>query len=139
MYTYLARVTKVYDGDTLTCDIDLGFNMWMRAQKIRLADIDAPELVGPCRPPDDTDSIRLIRAEYRKVDFVERYEYQAVLATVQRATEGLEEPGSPSRIQTVLLHGVGGAGKTRLAGEVVEALKAQGWYAGFYAKESIVA
>jgi len=50
MYTYLARVTKVYDGDTLTCDIDLGFNMWMRAQKIRLADIDAPELVGPCRP-----------------------------------------------------------------------------------------
>lgn len=23
MYTYLARVTKVYDGDTLTCDIDL--------------------------------------------------------------------------------------------------------------------
>ena len=49
MYTYLARVTKVYDGDTLTCDIDLGFNMWMRAQKIRLADIDAPELVGPAR------------------------------------------------------------------------------------------
>jgi len=46
MYTYNAHVTKVYDGDTITVDIDLGLGVWVRGQKIRLARIDAPELRG---------------------------------------------------------------------------------------------
>lgn len=43
-YTYNAIITKVYDGDTITADIDLGFNCWLKSQKIRLANINAPEL-----------------------------------------------------------------------------------------------
>ena len=46
MYEYKAFVTKVYDGDTITVDIDLGFGVFLRAQKIRLAGIDAPEIRG---------------------------------------------------------------------------------------------
>jgi micrococcal nuclease len=46
LYVYKALVTKVYDGDTITCDIDLGLNVWLKDQKIRLAGIDAPELRG---------------------------------------------------------------------------------------------
>ena len=46
MYTYKAFVTKVYDGDTITVDIDLGFGIKFNRQKIRLADINTPEIRG---------------------------------------------------------------------------------------------
>lgn len=46
LYTYRATVTKVYDGDTITVDIDLGFGVVMREQSVRLLGIDAPELRG---------------------------------------------------------------------------------------------
>ena len=43
MYEYRAYVRKVYDGDTVTVDIDLGFGMWMHKERIRLHGIDTPE------------------------------------------------------------------------------------------------
>ena len=46
LYTYRALVTSVYDGDTLTADIDLGFSIVMRGQTIRLARINTPEIRG---------------------------------------------------------------------------------------------
>ena len=46
MYRYNAHVIKVYDGDTITVDIDLGLGVWLRGQKIRLAGIDTPEMRG---------------------------------------------------------------------------------------------
>lgn len=50
LYCYRAYVTKVYDGDTCTVDIDLGINVWVRNEKIRLLRIDAPEIRGEERP-----------------------------------------------------------------------------------------
>ena len=44
MYTYAALVQRVIDGDTVVVDIDVGFHVWLRAQHIRLAHINAPEL-----------------------------------------------------------------------------------------------
>lgn len=49
MYQYRAFVKRVYDGDTITVDIDLGFNMVMRNQKIRLSRINTPEIRGASR------------------------------------------------------------------------------------------
>ncbi|MEN0047820.1 MAG: thermonuclease family protein [Bacteroidota bacterium] len=46
MYQYNAFVTSVYDGDTITCDIDLGFYTSLKKQKFRLQGLDAPELRG---------------------------------------------------------------------------------------------
>jgi len=46
LYHYKAHITKVYDGDTVTADIHLGFNMVMRKQKLRLLGIDTPEIRG---------------------------------------------------------------------------------------------
>jgi micrococcal nuclease len=37
-------VLSVHDGDTCTCDIDLGFSVWVRKCVIRLDGLDAPEL-----------------------------------------------------------------------------------------------
>jgi micrococcal nuclease len=45
-YKYKAFVTGVYDGDTITVDIDLGMNMWKKNVKLRLARIDTPEMRG---------------------------------------------------------------------------------------------
>lgn len=45
-YIYKGLVTKVFDGDTITVDFDLGFFVTLRNQTIRLAEIDAPELKG---------------------------------------------------------------------------------------------
>jgi micrococcal nuclease len=50
LYHYNAKVTKVYDGDTITVDIDLGLSTWVRGEKIRLARINAPEVRGEQRP-----------------------------------------------------------------------------------------
>lgn len=50
LYTYKAKCTSVYDGDSITLDIDLGFNHWMVNQKVRLLGIDTPEIRGPERP-----------------------------------------------------------------------------------------
>jgi len=46
MYVYKALVTKVYDGDTITCDIDLGFSVVLKGQKVRLRGINTPEVKG---------------------------------------------------------------------------------------------
>jgi micrococcal nuclease len=46
LYHYRAVVTYVYDGDTVTVDIDLGLSAWIRGEKLRLHRINAPELRG---------------------------------------------------------------------------------------------
>lgn len=49
-FTYRAVVLSIYDGDTMTVDIDLGLGIWQHGQKLRLYGIDTPELRGPERP-----------------------------------------------------------------------------------------
>ena len=49
MYEYRAFVRRVYDGDTITVDIDLGFDFLVKNQKIRLLGINAPEIRGESR------------------------------------------------------------------------------------------
>ena len=43
-FTYNAIVTRVVDGDTVDVDIDLGFGIWYRNQRIRLMGVDTPEV-----------------------------------------------------------------------------------------------
>lgn len=43
MYEYRCEVVKIIDGDTVDVDIDLGFGVWLRKERIRLYGIDTPE------------------------------------------------------------------------------------------------
>ena len=43
---FLVTVTSIYDGDTLTGDIDLGLDVILKKQKFRLKDINTPEIRG---------------------------------------------------------------------------------------------
>ncbi len=42
-FTYNCKLDRVIDGDTIDVHIDLGFNVWLRKQRVRLAGIDTPE------------------------------------------------------------------------------------------------
>jgi len=43
MYKYKCKVLKVVDGDTVDVDIDLGFGIWLKNERVRLKGIDTPE------------------------------------------------------------------------------------------------
>ena len=43
MFEYNFNLIKVVDGDTVDIDIDLGFGVWLRNQRIRIMGIDTPE------------------------------------------------------------------------------------------------
>ena len=43
MYDYKAKIRRVIDGDTVDVDIDLGFGIWLKDQRIRINGIDTPE------------------------------------------------------------------------------------------------
>ena len=43
MYEYKANLIKVVDGDTVDEDIDLGFGVWLKDERVRIAGIDTPE------------------------------------------------------------------------------------------------
>ena len=43
MYEYKCKIIKVVDGDTVDVDIDLGFGMWIKDERVRIMGIDTPE------------------------------------------------------------------------------------------------
>ena len=43
MHTYKCEILRVVDGDTVDVDIDLGFGVWMRKERVRIHGIDTPE------------------------------------------------------------------------------------------------
>ena len=40
MYIYSCVIVKVIDGDTVDVDIDLGFGVWMKKQRVRFYGVD---------------------------------------------------------------------------------------------------
>ena len=65
MYEYNSIIRYVVDGDTVDADIDLGFGVWLRDQRIRLYGIDTPE----SRTRDLTEKLFGFAAK----DFVKNY------------------------------------------------------------------
>jgi micrococcal nuclease len=61
MYEYRVTILKVIDGDTVDVDIDLGFNVWVRKERVRIMGIDTPE----SRTSDKTEKIFGLAAKER--------------------------------------------------------------------------
>ena len=49
MYQYKAKITRIVDGDTVDCDIDLGFKVILAKQRIRLYGITLETAKGSGR------------------------------------------------------------------------------------------
>ena len=43
MYEYKCKLIRVVDGDTVDVDIDLGFGVWLKKERVRIMGIDTPE------------------------------------------------------------------------------------------------
>ena len=43
MFEYKCNIVRVVDGDTVDVDIDLGFGIWVRNERVRLYGVDTPE------------------------------------------------------------------------------------------------
>ena len=43
MYEYKCKITRIVDGDTVDVDIDLGFGVWLKDERVRIMGIDTPE------------------------------------------------------------------------------------------------
>jgi len=43
MHEYRVKIVRVVDGDTVDVDIDLGFGVWLKNERVRLLGIDTPE------------------------------------------------------------------------------------------------
>ena len=53
MYEYQAIIKRVVDGDTVDIDIDLGFGVVLRDERVRIIGIDTPE----SRTSDKTEKV----------------------------------------------------------------------------------
>ena len=86
LYHYKALVVDVYDGDTITAEVDLGFHVNIR-EKFRLLGINTPEIRGAERE-DGLKSRDLVRDKIlHKEVFIETQKdkqgkYGRYLATV---------------------------------------------------------
>ena len=43
MFEYRVKIKRVVDGDTVDVDIDLGFGVWLKDERVRIMGIDTPE------------------------------------------------------------------------------------------------
>lgn len=65
MHNYAAIVLHVVDGDTVDVDIDLGFDVWLRNQRVRLLGVDTPE----SRTRNDEEKVRGLLSKKKLQEF----------------------------------------------------------------------
>lgn len=72
MYVYKASVIDVYDGDTITALVDLGFHIKMQI-KVRLYGINTPEITGITRPAGLRSKERVVELIHGKDVILKTY------------------------------------------------------------------
>ena len=77
-FEYHATVNKVIDGDTINVDLDLGFNVVLSNQNVRLLGIDTPE----SRTSDKAEKIFGNLSKEKVKEFIDKCEGQVILQTV---------------------------------------------------------
>ena len=82
-FEYHARVNKVIDGDTINVDLDLGFNVVLSNQSVRLLGIDTPE----SRTSDKAEKIFGTLSKEKVKEFIDKCEGQIILQTVLSDSE----------------------------------------------------
>ncbi len=90
MYEYKANLVKVVDGDTVDVDIDLGFGVWMRDERVRIMGIDTPE----SRTSDKVEKLFGLAAKNRVKEMLE----SNVILKTFAAKDGEDMKGKFGRI-----------------------------------------
>ena len=74
-FCYNATVVRIVDGDTIRLDIDLGFDIVLKNQSVRLYKVDTPE----CRTRDLEEKERGLAAKARLQEILEYNGNQCIL------------------------------------------------------------
>ena len=82
-FEYHAKVNKVIDGDTINVDLDLGFNVVLSNQSVRLLGIDTPE----SRTSDKAEKAFGTLSKDKVKEFIDRCEGRVILQTVLSDSE----------------------------------------------------
>lgn len=90
MYEYRARLVKVVDGDTVDVDIDLGFGIWMKDERVRIMGIDTPE----SRTRDQVEKLFGKAASARVKELLD----EDIILKTQIARDGEDMKGKYGRI-----------------------------------------
>ena len=90
MYEYKAHVVKVVDGDTVDVDIDLGFGIVMKDERVRIMGIDTPE----SRTSDKVEKLFGKAASARVKELLE----EDIILKTQIARNGEDMKGKYGRI-----------------------------------------
>ena len=90
MYEYKAHVVKVVDGDTVDVDIDLGFGIVMKDERVRIMGIDTPE----SRTSDKVEKLFGKAASARVKELLE----EDIILKTQIARNGEDMKGKFGRI-----------------------------------------
>lgn len=65
LFTYIAKIKRIIDGDTLIALIDLGFGLFVQ-QKLRLREIDCPEM----NTEEGVRAKKFVQGQLGKLDFI---------------------------------------------------------------------
>jgi len=65
-YLFNCSLVRVIDGDTVVCDVDLGFDVSLTKQKLRLYGINTPE----SRTRDKAEKVRGLAAKNRLIEIL---------------------------------------------------------------------
>ena len=90
MHEYKVNIVKVVDGDTVDVDIDLGFGIWLRNERVRVMGIDTPE----SRTSDKIEKIFGLAAKNRLISLLGA---EAILHT-QVSKKGEDMKGKFGRV-----------------------------------------
>ena len=66
VYKYKCKIVRIIDGDTVVANVDLGFSVTLKAQKIRLYWINTPE----SRTRDKEEKKRGMAAKWRLTELL---------------------------------------------------------------------
>lgn len=84
MYEYRATILRVIDGDTVDVDIDLGFGIWQRSERVRIMGIDTPE----SRTSDEEEKVFGKAAKKRLTELLQ--EHTILMTEVNKAGEDMK-------------------------------------------------
>ena len=120
MFEYNFKLRKIVDGDTIDVDIDLGFGVWLKKQRIRMMGIDTPE----SRTSDDEEKVYGLLAKQRLTNLLadakvlrtfqdERGKYGRILGEVVCYYAAEDRWAGSSEIMIAEGHGVAYHGQSK--------------------------
>ena len=113
MYEYKAKILRVGDGDTVDVDIDLGFGVWLRNERVRIMGIDTPE----SRTRDKQEKKFGLLAKERLKELLPKGK-DSVLRT-QIDKDGEDAKGKFGRILGNFVHGHGHNGRFTMVTDIL--------------------